>query len=101
MAEPSKYIDEAFTATGAGTSTLKLRSVQRGKPAFIDLLVSGTFVGTVTLQQARPDSTDFVDVPNTTFTAPKSGLVEVGSDGDFRWNCTWTSGTVLASAVAP
>lgn len=53
-----------------------------------------TFTGTYKLEQSVPDSGDWIDVPNGSFTAESSGTFVPGGSMDLRWNCTaYTAGS--------
>ena len=92
---------ETFTSATAGTDILQMRGIQKGIPQYIDLVVSGPFTGTVTLQQSLPDANTYVDIPNASFTNASTTVVKVVTPGDFRWNCSaYTSGTISCSAEA-
>ena len=54
---------------------------------------SATFTGTFKLEVSVPDSGDWIDVPNGSFTAESSGTFVPGGNCDLRWNCTaYTAG---------
>lgn len=66
----------------------------------VDLVVGGTFVGTIQLQVAIPDATGAnVWVPiGAGLTAPGTITYNAGTQRSFRAACTaWTSGTIVYS----
>lgn len=101
MATSRNSAYQAFTSATASTNILEMRGTPRGFPIYINLIVSGTFVGTVTLQESLPGAATYVDIPNASFTSPSTTVVKVVAPGDFRWNCSaYTSGTANCSAEA-
>lgn len=92
---------QAFTSAAASTNILEMRGIPRGGATYINIIVSGTFVGTVSLQESLPGANTYVDIPNASATTGFTTVVKVVAPGDFRWNCSaYTSGTINCSAEA-
>lgn len=81
-------------ATSGTTPVYRHRTDTDGARALITVSLSGTWVGTVTLQSSPPDAELWDTVPGAVFTANTRQNVELGGSMDYRWIFTSrTSGT--------
>ena len=90
-----------LTATSDVSPTFRYRTNVNGvaRPEFntAAVILTGTWVGTVTLQHSVPDSGVWANVPDGAFTANTIKKLELSGSSDYRWIFTSrTSGTVNA-----
>tara|TARA_R110000787_G_scaffold78897_1_gene172353 strand:- start:993 stop:1268 length:276 start_codon:yes stop_codon:yes gene_type:complete len=83
----TKPVTGAFTSTAASAAITVIKE--------FNISLSGTWVGSVQLQRSFDEGTSWLNV-GTAYTA---NTESVGTDPEnnrvqYRFNCTWTSGTV-------
>lgn len=90
MASDKDSIEKSFTGTG-NSDYLQVRQVAGHANGGISiwLLIQGTFTGTINIQINRMGKdTDWVTMPNGTFTAATTQTVNIPANCDIRLNAS-------------
>ena len=98
--DPNTTVRGTLEATSDTSPVFRFRRRLTNFPT-VRVMLSGTWVGTVTLQTSYPGSDAWVDETDGAFTANIGLMFEPGGDCDIRWIFTSrTSGTCVASIVS-